>query len=70
MMYNKGMAMALMAMSMMGPPRTSSDKAKFHDDGNPPKKVIPKGMKEFVIDGKVYYAINYKNALRKSKQLK
>jgi transcriptional regulator with XRE-family HTH domain len=30
--------------------------------------VINKGLKEFIIDGKSYYAINYKNAVRKSKK--
>ncbi len=28
-----------------------------------------KGLKEFEINGKIYFAINYKNALKKSKKL-
>ena len=30
--------------------------------------VVNKGLKEFIIDGKSYYAINFKNALKKSKK--
>jgi len=62
----KAMMMAAMAAAMMGGSMGYESPSQFHDDGKPLKKVLPKGMKEFIIDGKVYHAINYKNALRKS----
>ncbi len=42
---------------------------KFEPDLMPPKKVIPKGLKEFEIDGHKVLALNYKNALKKVKKL-
>ncbi len=65
-MKNKATLMALMALAMMDSPNRG---ARYEPDNKQIKPIIPKGLKEFEIDGHKVFALNHKNALRKVKKL-
>ena len=60
-----------MAAAMMMEPLNSpaeSNRGRKYVPEKDHKKPIPKGHKEFNIDGQIVYALNYKNALKKIKK--
>lgn len=65
-MKNKATLMGLMALGMMDSPYRG---IRYEPDTKEVKKVIPKGLKEFEIDGHKVFALNHRNALRKVKKL-
>lgn len=66
----------LMALSLSGSIYVEKYNELFGENHNekkhspkPIKKIIPKGMKEFVFGEEIIYAINVKNAVRKAKKM-
>ena len=66
-MKKSGYLQVLMAMAMIseGMAHQSNSGRKFEPDLTPKKKVIPKGCKEFDINGVMIVAMNYKSACKK-----
>jgi hypothetical protein len=71
-MRNK-MLLAMMALAAIEPldydPYGSKRRGRKYVPEKDPEKPIPKGHKEFNINGQIVYALNYKNALKKVKKL-
>lgn len=63
-MRNK-MLLAMMAFADLDAPKRGRKYVPEKDPVIP----IPKGHKEFNINGQIVYALNYKNALKKAKKL-
>lgn len=69
-----GFSLAIMQETMMQPVHVYDKKVKpvsFNpDDVNRPIPSPPKDLKKFEVDGKEIWALNLKNAIRKSKKQK